>query len=173
LQAVIWVVTGYAVLRLAGRSFDLPSEFQLPISLMVWGIVFFLLGYAIYASQLAGLGALSPNLQEASQATILVIWPMLIPLFFIVSLIEKTHGALAVGLSLFPLTAPAAMMARLAVGGVPLWQPVLAAALMLVAAAIVIRAVAAMFHAQTLLSGQPLSATRYFRTLLGRAPGSG
>ena len=34
---------------------------------------------------------------------------------------------------------------------------------------LIIRAVAAMFHAQNLLSGQPFSAKRFFRALLGRA----
>jgi ABC-2 type transport system permease protein len=170
LQAVIWVGTGYALLRIAGRAFSLPSEFQLPASMLMWGIVFILLGFAVYASQMAGLGAVAPNLHEASQATIVVIWPMLVPLLFLVSLIESPNGPLAIGLSLFPLTAPPAMMARLAVGDVPFWQPVLAAVLMVVAAAVIVRAVAAIFQAQTLLSGQPMSLKRYYRTLLGRAP---
>jgi ABC-2 type transport system permease protein len=168
LQAVIWLGTGYALVRLAGHTFRLPSDFELPFSVLAWGIVFFLLGYAIYASLMAGLGALAPTLQAASQAVFLVIWPLLIPMFLFVSLIEDTYGQLATGLSLFPLTAPVAMMTRLVVGGIPLWQPVLAAVLLAFTAVLIIRAVAAMFHAQTLLSGQPFSARRYLRALLGR-----
>jgi ABC-2 type transport system permease protein len=170
LQAAIWVGTGYALLRLSGRIGSLPPEFELPVSMLAWVIVFFLLGYAVYASLMAGLGALAPNLREASQATIVVIWPMLIPMFFFVSLIEDTHGAVATALSLFPLTAPVAMITRLVVGGVPSWQPLLAAGLLLVASVIIIRSVAAMFHAQTLLSGQPVSVRQFYRTLLGRPP---
>lgn len=168
LQAAIWVTTGYALLRVSGQTFSLPGEFQLPASLLAWGIVFFLLGYAIYASLMAGLGALAPNLQAASQATIVVIWPLILPMMFFVSLIEDTHGTLATAFSLFPLTAPVAIVTRLAVGGVPTWQPVLAAVLLMITAVIIIRAVAAMFHAQTLLSGQPLSVRAYYRALLGR-----
>jgi ABC-2 type transport system permease protein len=168
LQAVIWVGTAYTLLRVSGRTFSLPAEFQLPVSLLVWGVVFFLLGYAIYASLMAGLGALAPNLQAASQATIVVIWPLILPMLFIVSLVEDTHGALATGFSLFPLTAPVAMVVRLAVGGVPAWQPVLAVGLLLVTAFFIVRAVAAMFHAQTLLSGQTLSVRGYYQALLGR-----
>lgn len=168
LQAGLWVGTGYTLLRLSGRTFSLPAEFELPVSILAWGILFFLLGYGVYASLMAGLGALAPNLKEASQSVIVVIWPLLIPLFLMVSLIEDTHGTIATGLSLFPLTAPVAMMTRLAVGGVPVWQPFLAVGLLLITISIIVRAVARMFHAQTLLSGQPLSARRFLGALLGR-----
>lgn len=167
LQSMIWFGTGYTLLRLSGRTFNLPPGFELPPSILFWGIVFFLLGYAVYASLMAGLGALVPNLKEGSQATILVIWPALIPLFLIVIMIKKPHGALATGFSLFPLTAPMTMMLRLAVGGVPLWQLLLAAGLTLVTALIIVHIVTRLFRAQTLLAGQPFSVKRYFRALRG------
>jgi ABC-2 type transport system permease protein len=168
LQAGIWFSVGYGLLRLLGRTVSLPPEADLPLSLVVWAILFFLLGYAIYASLMAGLGALVADLKESSQATILVIWPLLIPIFFIAALIERTNGSLAVGLSLFPLTAPVAMIARLAVGGVPLWQPLLAVVLMLLTILLVVRAVGGIFRAQTLLSGQPFSIKRFVLALSGR-----
>jgi ABC-2 type transport system permease protein len=70
--------------------------------------------------------------------------------------------------SLFPLTAPFTMIKRLLSGGVPLWQLLLSAVLMLATAYWITRTVARIFHAQNLLSGQPLSLPRYFRILLGR-----
>jgi ABC-2 type transport system permease protein len=168
-QAAIWAGTGYALLRVGGRTSQLAPGLALPPSILAWGIVFFLLGFAVYASLMAALGALVPSLQEASQSFIVVIWPLLVPLFFFVALIEKPHGAIAVGFSLFPLTAPVAMMTRLAASEVPWWQLLLAAVLLLGTAVCVIRAVSRMFHAQNLLSGQPFSARRYIQALLGRA----
>ena len=169
LQTVIWFGTGFTLLHLGGRTFDLPAGFELPPSILAWGIVFFLLGYAVYASLMATLGALVPNLKEGSQSTILVIWPTLIPMFLLAILVEQPHGALATGLSLFPLTAPMTMMLRLAVGGVAWWQPPLAAGLLLITVYFILRAVARVFRAQHLLSGQTFSAKRYFGALLGRA----
>jgi ABC-2 type transport system permease protein len=72
-------------------------------------------------------------------------------------------------MSLFPLTAPVAMMARLSAGGVPLWQPILAAILLALTDAFVLRAVAGMFRAQALLSGQQFSIKLYYNALLGKA----
>lgn len=169
IQAVIWFGTGYGLLALSGRTFAVPPGFQLPPSILLWGLVFFLLGYAVYASLMAGLGALVPNLKEASQSTILVIFPLLIPLFLIGVLIENPHGLVSIVLSVFPLTAPVAMMARLSAGGVPVWQPAVAAVLLALTAVFIVRSVANMFRAQNLLSGQPLSITRFYRALFGRA----
>jgi uncharacterized membrane protein YcaP (DUF421 family) len=61
------------------------------------------------------------------------------------------------------------MMARLTATQVPVWQPVLAAALQLLTSILIVRAVARLFRAQTLLSGQPFSLKTYGKTLLGRA----
>lgn len=166
-QTLVWVGTGYVLLRLSGTTLNLPSNMELPASILVWSLVFFLLGYAIYASLLAGLGALTgPNSAGSSTADFVIIWPTIIPLFLIVVLIESPHGAVSVGLSLFPLTAPVAMMTRLAIGGVPLWQPLLAAGLMLVTAIFVVRAVARLFRAQNLLSGQEFTLRLFWRQLI-------
>ena len=168
LQTAIWGFTGYALVRASGRTVELPAA-QFPAALVAWAIVFFLVGYGVYASLMAALGALVPNIKEGSQATFLVIWPVLIPMMLTYYLAARPHGPLAVVLSLFPLTAPTAMMTRLAAGGVPIWQPLLAAGLMLLAAALIIRSAARLFRAQTLLSGQAFSAGRFYKALLGRA----
>jgi ABC-2 type transport system permease protein len=169
LQIIAWVGTGRILLARSGTTFNLPIVFQLPTSFLIWGLIFFLLGYAVYASLMAGLGALVPNLREASQATIVVIFPLIIPIALISVLINEPDSILAVVLSLFPLTSPVAMMTRLAAGGVPLWQTILAAVLLAITAVFVVRAVARMFRAQTILSGQPFSRKLFFNALLGKA----
>ena len=69
---------------------------------------------------------------------------------------------------LFPLTAPFVMVKRLVIAGLPGWQPPVSAGLLALSIPLVVRAVARMFHAQNLLSGQPFSVKRYLRALLGR-----
>lgn len=171
LQTILWGGMAYTLLNLSGRTFNLPSEIHLPPEVLSWGLIFFLLGYAVYASLMAGLGALAPNLREASQVTFVILLPLIVPLFFSNNVFaEEPHGALAIGLSLFPLSAPVAMMARLSVGGVAWWQPPLAALLLAATAVLVVRAVAGMFRAQTLLSGQPVKVKTYLQALMGKHP---
>jgi len=168
-QTVFWFGTSYILLNLSGRTFHLPSAIHLPVSFLLWGLVFFVLGYAVYASLMAGLGALAPNLREASQATFVITIPLIIPLFLSSSVfMQAPNGTIATILSLFPLSAPVAMMARLSAGGVAWWQPLLAAVLLAATAVLIVRAVAGMFRAQALLSGQGFKLKTYLRALVGK-----
>lgn len=168
-QTLIWLGTSYVLLNISGQTMNLPSNIHLPVSFLVWGLLFFLLGYAVYSSLMAGLGALAPNLREASQATFVIMLPMLIPLFFSSSVfMEAPNGVIATAFSIFPLSAPVAMMARLAAGGVPAWQVPFAAALLAFTAVLILRLVARMFRAQSLLSGQPFKLKNYFKALAGK-----
>jgi ABC-2 type transport system permease protein len=169
LQTIVWVGTGRILLAQSGTVFNLSSAFQLPASFLIWTFIFFLLGYTVYASLMAGLGALVPNMREASQATILVIFPLIIPIFLLSILINDPNGMLAIILSLFPLTSPVAMMLRLSAIIVPFWQTLLAAVLLVATDILVLRSVARMFHAQSLLSGQTFSRKLFFDALLGKS----
>ena len=168
LQLVIWLVSSLSLATLSGKSIPALSGLQLPPHLLLWGVIFYILGYMIYASFMAGIGALVPNLREASQATTIVILPLMIPMFLISPLIEKPNSVLAVVLSLFPLTSPTTMMLRLAATQVPLWQILSAILLLILAGLLTIRAVTGLFRAQTLLSGQPFKLKNLFRALAGK-----
>jgi ABC-2 type transport system permease protein len=167
-QMILWAGTGFTLLRLGGNTFQLPPDFQLPVSFLVWGLVFFLLGYAVYASLMAAVGALAPNLREASQATVIVILPIIVPMMFVNILIQEPNSVLSLVLSMFPLTSPIAMVTRMAAISVPVWQLLLSAGLLAATAVLIVRAVAGMFRAQTLLSGQPFSIKRLLNAVTGR-----
>ena len=168
MQTVLWIGIGFAALRLSGESLSIPAEYQLPASFLIWSLFYFVFGYAVYASLMAAIGALVPNLREASQATFIVILPLIVPMMFISVLIQEPDGTLALVLSLFPLTSPVAMMTRLAATSVPAWQLLLSAVLLVATTVFLIRAVGSMFRAQTLLSGQPFEIKRFFSALAGR-----
>ncbi len=170
LQTTAWIGTVVLLINSGGQALNLPPGFTDPVSILAWALVFFLLGFAMYASLLAGVGALASKLKEASQASFLVLAPLLAGYMIglLAPLAEATQGALPVALSLFPLTAPVVMIMRLTDGSVPLWQLLLSAGLMVCTTYFIVRAVAAMFRAQHLLSGQPFSVKRYFGALLGR-----
>jgi ABC-2 type transport system permease protein len=123
----------------------------------------------MYGSLMAGLGALAPDLKETRGLSFLVMSPMIVTYVFMMAIILRPEGLLALALSLFPLTSPIAMIGRMTVTEVPLWQPVLAAALQLLAVVLIVRLVARLFRARYLLSGQPLTIGRYYAALMGRA----
>lgn len=169
LQTVVWSGLGLLLLRISGRTMNMPEVFQLPLSILIWGIVFFLLGYTVYASLMAGLGALVPNIREASQVTLMIMIPLIAPMVLISALVQSPNGIIALVLSFFPLTAPVAMMTRLAATTLPVWQPLLSAALVAGTAVLAVRSAAGMFRAQNLLSGQSFNLKLFLRALIGRS----
>ena len=169
LQTAVWMGYGYLVMVLSRSSVPELATFIITPALLVWGVVFFLLGYAVYGALMSGVGALVPNLREASQATTIMIIPLVIPLFFINTLAEKPNGPISLVLSLFPLTSPITMMARLSTAIVPWWQLAISIALLAATAYLLIRAVAGMFRAQRLLSGQAFNMKLFFNALRGKA----
>ena len=168
LQLVAWVVSGSLILNTGQQTLSLPQEFSIPATTYFWWITFFVLGYLIYGSLMAGAGALVPSLKEVSSASLLMMIPLLLGYFVAVTPLgqESPHGALVTGLSLVPLMTPVLMVLRVTVGGVPTWQLWLAVALNLIAAAVIIRSVGRLFRAQVLLSGDSFSAKRFLRALL-------
>ena len=169
LQTALWVGVLWAVVRFGGRPLDIPAGFSVPTGLLVWAFIYGLLGYAMYGAQMAGLGALAPDVKDAKGASFVILSPLIIVYMFTVGILVAPDGPLALVLSLFPLTAPVGMIARMTQTTVPLWQAVLAAALQLLTAMLIVRLVGRLFRAQALLSGQPFSARRFLGALLGRA----
>jgi ABC-2 type transport system permease protein len=166
LIGAIWII-----LRIGTGPLDLPPEFNIPSSLIFWWLIYFLLGYAIYASLMAGLGALVPDIKAGTQATILVIFPLFAA--YAISVMpfsmENTNGSLMTALSIIPFTSPISMIMRLTAGVVPFWQLMLSIGLLLATSPLVIRSVGKVFQAQMILSGQPFSVRRYYRALLGNS----
>jgi ABC-2 type transport system permease protein len=80
--------------------------------------------------------------------------------------VEDPNGILVTTLSLFPLTSPVAMVMRMTVTAVPLWQLALSLGLLLITVLLVLRAVGKIFRTQMILSGQPFTVRRYLRALL-------
>jgi ABC-2 type transport system permease protein len=154
-QTLVWLGSSYTLLNLAGRQFSLPESFSLSPSILAWGLVFFVLGYALYSSLMAGLGAMVPSPKEGSQATMVVIFPLIIPLFFSNQVATAPNAPIFVFFSLFPLTSPISMISRMSATTIPLWQLFTAVALLLLAIMLVTKAVVRIFRAQALLSGKP------------------
>jgi len=169
LQTALWVGVLWMVVRLGGQPLKIPAGFELPTQLFVWSFVYFLLGYGMYGALLAGVGALAPDVKDTKGASFVVMSPLIAVYVFVIVIITNPNGLIALLVSLFPLTSPVGMIARMTAGEVPWWQLALAAALQLLAAIFIVRLVARLFRAQHLLSGQPFNVPRFMRALAGRA----
>ena len=131
-QILVWVI--FAALfsvpgLLAAKSF--LGEVHIPLMGMVAFAVFFLLGYLLYSSMYAAIGAMVNTEHEAQQMQ----WPAMIPIILAVFLInvplQHPSSAMSFWLSIIPFFAPILMLVRILIEQPPLWQVGLCIALML------------------------------------------
>lgn len=156
IQMVVWMGGSLVALNRSQSLFSAMAGYTLPPGFIVYALLFFALGYLLYASLMGAIGALAPNAREGGQFTFFVLLPLLIPLWLNVSFIQSPHGALSTALSLFPLTAPTAMMTRMAVGGVPAWQIFASLGGLAVTTYLLVILAARFFRADTLLSNSSI-----------------
>ncbi len=168
LQMTIWMGGGQFLLVGGAAAATALAGKGLSLAFFAWAGLFFIFGYILYAAALGALGALAPTMREGSQFTFVLLIPLLIPLWLNNVFFQDPHGVAATVLSLFPLTAPTAMVTRLATGGVPPWQPFVALAGLVITAYLFVLLAARFFRADTLLSSASISWGRIASELRGR-----
>ncbi len=95
-----------------------------------WFIFYFLGGYFLYASLFAAVGSLvNEDPQESNQLTMPITIPIILGFVIMSTAIKDPNSGLAVFGSIFPLTSPIVMMARIPFG-VPAWELILSAVLL-------------------------------------------
>ena len=173
LQMAIWFGGSGLILKRSNPILDnlgivLTQGLSLPSGFVFWAVTYLLLGYVLYASVLGAIGALAPNTRETGQFTFIALLPLMIPMWMNTIFMQAPNGNIATILSLFPLTAPTSMLPRLAIGGVPLWQPVVSVLGLAVTTYIFVLLAARFFRADTLLSNTSLNWQRLRKELTKR-----
>ncbi len=140
-QMLLWSSLGLAlsaplVLGAVGLAgLELPT---IPLSLMVFFVVYFVLGYLLFGTLYAGVGAAFDTEQDAQNFQAVITIFLVIPLVLIVQIMNQPDGALSVVLSLIPFFTPILMFLRMTLTQVPPVQ--IAASVVLMLAAILVMA---------------------------------
>jgi ABC-2 type transport system permease protein len=135
-QFAIWLGTA-GVITAPGVMASLavlPEEVSLPqltVAMVVNYVLFFILGFFVYASLYAAIGAAFNNLQEAQQVAGVAGFFFVVPFFFMFPIINDPNSTMAVVTSLIPPLTPLLMALRVSLQMPPLWQLLLGYALTL------------------------------------------
>jgi ABC-2 type transport system permease protein len=139
-------------------------------AVLAWAVVWFVLGYALYATVYGALGSLGSRAEDAQAVAgpVMIILPVAYFASFL--MIAQPASAAARAISYFPLTAPMAMPGRIAMGGAAWWEPVIAAVLTL-ATIIGLVLLAGRIYTNAILHGGPrLSLRDAWRSATPHAP---
>jgi ABC-2 type transport system permease protein len=163
-QYGIWVLIGGVLFKaLNQETSGLLANVRLTSQELVFILPFALGGFCLYAALMGGIGALAPDMEGSRTWTFMITLPMMAPIYFWSAIARTPHGTLALALSIFPYSAPVAMLLRMTVTKIPLWQISSSVGLLVLAVVGTIWAMSRLFHAQSLLSGESLSLRRFWK----------
>ncbi len=137
---------------------------SLPLHLLGWFVVYQVLAVLMYGSVFVGVGAACKDHREAQTALTPLMVVIMIPMFILQRIISEPNSTFATVLSFVPPVTPVVMLTRQAIPpGIPAWQPVVGAVLVLLTTVLCIFAAGRVFRVGILIQGDGAR----FRDIIG------
>lgn len=96
-------------------------------------LIYFVLGYLLYAAMFAAVGSAVENEADTQQLTLPISLPLILGLFIMLHTFEHPESSLSFWASMIPFTSPMVMLARIPFeGAVPTWELLLSIGLLFV-----------------------------------------
>lgn len=161
-QLAVWMACVLIAILVGRNSLDWMQNIQISTSTLVTFAVTMIPAFIMVAALMALLGATVSEAREAQQWTGLITLPVVAPYWLATPIIVNPNSTLAVGLSLFPLTAPVTISMRMAVAIIPIWQIALSSILLILCAIGAIWLAAKTFRLGMVRYGKKVSLTEIF-----------
>lgn len=176
-MVVSWVISFVLIARFVPMLFDKPPSFDPwtiagdPLYLTSF-LVYFTLGYLLFACLFVGIGSVCNSLKEAQNLQMPVSILLMVPLFAMVPISKDPSGRLATFLSWFPPFTPFVMMNRAAKP--PSLEVYIGTTVLLVVSILVVQwAAAKIFRIGVLMTGKPPTLRemlRWIKAPVGQVP---
>jgi ABC-2 type transport system permease protein len=154
-QVSIWLASLLLLLNLASSTMGgFASTIQLPANFLVLGMVYFILGYLLFAALSAGVGAVSPSAHEGQMLVPIYALLAFIPLWFASLIFVFPNNPIWTVLTIFPITAPMAVMLRLGVTGIAAWELAASLAVLVLSIILVMSLAVRAFRVYLLMYGK-------------------
>ena len=123
IQVVVWVISLPLLLHLASSSIGgFISTIHIQPNFLAAGIVYFILGYLLFAVLSLCVAAISPTAKEAQGLAAVFTMFSVAPFWFLSLLMLFPNSPVWIAFSIFPFSAPVLVMLRLGLYGIPVWQ---------------------------------------------------
>lgn len=154
-QFGIWTAAFFLLSQRGVSMGDLSLDvgFLTPVILGSF-VMFFLLGFFLYATIYAGVGAMCNTIQDSQQFHMPLTMCMVVPMMMLNMVLRSPDSTISTVLSLIPLFSPVLMFMRVCVETPPLWQIGLSWLLMGVSIWFSARAAGKLFRVGILMYGQ-------------------
>jgi ABC-2 type transport system permease protein len=126
LAFLLFAAFGVGMMAAQGVPVTLP---HVPAMVFVYFVLYFLMGYFIYATIYALIGSMVTTTQEGGQLAMPIVLMLVAGFYFVFPIIRSPNSTLAFWASMFPFLAPITMMVRITTETPPTWQIVLSLAI--------------------------------------------
>jgi len=166
LQVGVWFSLVLLFLPMLVPLLSLPGAIPVRIGSLLVSFVFYLLGFLLFGILLTGTGSLGQNLKESQQLGIFWSLGSVVPMMFMMIIVDEPNGPFARILSFIPLTAPVTMFLRLnSSDPPPVWEDALAALVLAGATWGALKLMGKIFRVGLLLYGKRPTIPEIFRLL--------
>ncbi len=111
-QVTVWIGVGLLATAYGRMAFGPNLPFAIETGVVIYFGIYFILGYFLYATLYAIIGAICDTEQDAQHLQILVIVPMILSLLAMTFITRQPNAAPSVVMSLIPFFAPMIMIVR-------------------------------------------------------------
>ncbi len=153
-QVLVWILSAVGFSGGAVALLAMAGVAVIPVRMLVLGVVYYVLGFTLYAILMAGVGALGATMQESQQLAGVFSFFAAIPYMLSGFLFTNPNMGIARVLSFFPLTAPTMMMLRLPLAEVPWVDVVISIVVLLLSIPAALWAGAKLFRVGLLIYGK-------------------
>jgi ABC-type Na+ efflux pump, permease component len=167
-QYAVWVIAALALSGLSLKGLGGAASkinLEIPPLLLFYFVLYFALGYLIYATLYAATGSIFETEQDAQSLQFPITFLVILSVLFISFIISKPDSLFATLLSLVPFFTPILMIARLSVTDVPLWQISLSLVLMVLTFYAILWGSAKIYRMGVLLYGKKPSLNEVIKWL--------
>jgi len=165
-QLGVWVVVGLIPLASGiGPVARFLHSLQIPPLTFIASFIYYILGFFLFATLMAGLGLLGNSWKESQQWASVPSFLAVIPVLFIPVIIDAPRGLVSRVLSYVPFTAPVTMMMRISLAEYNWIDLVVSISLLVVTILMVQRLSAKLFRLGSLLYGKRPSLPEVIRWL--------
>jgi ABC-2 type transport system permease protein len=158
-QLLAIAVFGVAVAAGTG-ALEIDGNLLVAVAL---SLIWFVLGYAFYASAFAVAGALVPRQEELQSSTTPLTMTILVSLFAGIAVNESPEGTLGHVTAFIPPMAPVTMPSRIILGAAPAWEIAASVAVMLLATILLVPLAARIYSAVVLRTGSAVKLSEALR----------
>ncbi|NOZ07222.1 MAG: ABC transporter permease [Chloroflexi bacterium] len=164
-QILVWTVSSLALGGGAASLLSLGDLTFIEPSILLLAIVYYILGFTLYAVLMGSVGALGTTMRESQQLAGLFSFGAAVPYMLSGFLFTNPNALLARILSFFPLTAPTMMMLRLPLAEVPTVDIIGSLVVLVASIPVVLWAGAKVFRLGLLMYGQRPTLVQIWHTL--------